>query len=164
MAFGTIGSQAVFMLVIGNMAGIAIGGGTLIDLIDMTAFASHIHMLTIQLVQGKVMVKFCWLPSFSRMADRTIRVKSPLMNIILGMTLKAILWSTRKDIILMTVVASDIHMLTNKIKFRLVMIDDGRLPGLRIMAGGTIGSKCSFVGIILIMTSGTILRGPLQIR
>jgi hypothetical protein len=45
VATSTVGAIATIMMVSGGMAGITVGGGTLVDPIDMAILAGYIQML-----------------------------------------------------------------------------------------------------------------------
>jgi hypothetical protein len=86
MAGSAICAKAALVRIFWSMAGIAVSGGSLENLVFMTLCAGDVSMETVQFEDGQIVIKGCWSPTFSGMAGATIASKAILVNIFPWMT------------------------------------------------------------------------------
>ena len=73
-------------MVVGFVAGIAIGGRTLVNAVDVTLFAFKPGVLSFKFERGEIVIEFCRFPGFRFVAGCTVRTELPGMRIIAAMT------------------------------------------------------------------------------
>jgi len=85
-------SELAVVFIIILMAGIAIAGCALEDIIDMALIAGEIGVLTIQFEDRQIMVEGGRCPASGGVTYAAIDAKTALVVVVLGMTREAILW------------------------------------------------------------------------
>jgi len=78
-------TKLTFVCIILGMAGVAVSGCTLENVIDMTAGTSYLSVFAGQFKGRQVVVKGCGQPTVGRMAGTAIRTELAVVMIILGM-------------------------------------------------------------------------------
>jgi hypothetical protein len=90
-----------------RMAGIAVSGCALENMIDMTFLACYRGMLSCQFKGGQVVVKRSRRPSIGSVAGTTVGAKPPLVRIFYRVTGIAVFWGALEDVIDMTIRAGN---------------------------------------------------------
>ena len=92
MALGAIRTKLPVMLIILCMAGSAVGGSALVDLIDMAALTGCSGMLALQLERSQFMVECGRGPAGGFVTVRTVRSEPVRMRVIFGVAGSTIGW------------------------------------------------------------------------
>lgn len=112
---------------------------------------------------GVRQVKGCWRPAADAVTfSAGLSTEQPGMERRISVTISALGRGTLKNIVLVAVGTSHIHMRTFQFEIRKIMIKGGWLPGTYGMTGSTILSKFTSMLVILGVTGSTLLRGTLE--
>ena len=146
------------------VAGDALLGRTLEDIVQMALRALHTGMCAGQLEGSLGVVEAGMLPVVRRVAAAAIGTELALVGVIFRMAGGAILRCTLEDVIHMAFIASHIRMLAGQLKSCFGVVESCLLPIIRRMASAAICAKLALVGIILCMAGSAVLFGGLEIR
>jgi hypothetical protein len=101
MAGTTIGAKTTAVCIIPGMAGVASGGGALVNIVDMAAYAGDICVQAFELEREQAVINSCGKPTGGSMAGPTICSQNPAMWIILSMASVAVSGCPLENVIYM---------------------------------------------------------------
>jgi hypothetical protein len=139
------------------VAGHALGWCSYKGVVGMTLLTLQVGMCTIEGESGTVVIKGHAIPAYRHMTGRTIFTEATAMCIVLLMTRITIRRCTFKDTVLMAGFASHLRMGSFQLENRKIVIEFGRLPAIRGMAGPAVSAKTRLMRIVRTMTAIAIL-------
>jgi hypothetical protein len=140
MAVSTITAELAAMGIIPTMTGSTTGGSASINIVYMATSAGHTDMFSRQLKTCQVVVETGRQPAIGGMTIATIQAKTARVFVILRVAGKTIVRRTFIDIVNMAAGALNGRMFADQFETRQAVIEKGRDPRFRIMAGGTEGA------------------------
>jgi hypothetical protein len=114
----------------------------------MTAGAAQTCMCTGQSESRNGMVKTGWIPAAGGMAGSAVRTELATMRVLSSMAGKAVAGCSLEDSIRMTIRAGYIDMSASQPESRQVVVEVGRFPGVRGMAGSAVGAKLAAMRVL----------------
>ena len=135
------------MRIIVLVAGKAVGGGTLEDIIDVTGRAQHGRMRAGQFEGRQIVVKRGSGPGLGAVACGAVLPKLTIMMVVQLVAGKAVGGGTLEDVIDVTFSAQHIGVCSSQLESRQVMIKRGSGPGLGAVTGGAVLPKLTIVAI-----------------
>lgn len=103
-------------------------------------------------------------PASGCVAGSTRVAKAALVGIIGRMAGKAVAGSALENMVDMTFLAGDGHVLAIQFEGGQIMVVRGRCPASGVVAGSTGGAQASLVHILLCMAGIAVLRNRLEVR
>ena len=157
----TICAELAVMGVVGSMAGETVRWRTFELSIGMAGCAGDILVLAPQRESCCAMIEIHIVPTTRVVTTRAILVKLAVMRVVLLVAGKTIFGRTTIAI-RMALFTLNIYVLAGQLKIGEGVIKDPIVPIRRIMAGGTIHSKATFVRVIFLVTGKTLCGGSFE--
>ena len=157
-------AKCAAMRIIIDVTGSAVHGGALEDAILVTIHAVNACMFAIEMECKFGMVYICGFPAGGTVTGSALSTELAIMRIIINMAGDTIHGRALEYTILVAVHTVCFGMLAVKMEGKLGVVDRGRYPAGREMAGGAIGPQLTVMVIILFMAGETRLRSCFQVR
>ena len=159
VAAGAVRAKSAIMLVFRFMAAVAVFGCAGEIAAGVALGALRADMRAAEGKIGLVVIKGDITPAVGRVAASTVCTKLPVVFIVCFMAAGTILGGVRKAAVGMALLALHFAVRPAQCEFCAVVIKDDLLPVFRGVALGAVGPKLRFVGIIVLMAAGAVLRG-----
>lgn len=164
MAGITLCAERATMRIIINVARSAVHRSSLEHTILVTISAVSASMLAIQLECKFGVIDRGGFPTGGAVTGGALSAELTIMGIVINVAGCAIHRRAFEDTILVTVFAVGFGVLTVQVEGKLGVVNRGRNPAGREMAGGAIGPQLTVMMIVLFVAGETRLRSCFQVR
>jgi len=154
----TVRTELPSMRVAIFVAGIAVNGSALVNIIGMATCTGGRGVFAGQFEVGHIMVEGGRFPGGGGVAGTTVCTELAIMTIILLMAGIAVGGCTLEDIIAMTAQACGCGVFAGQLKGGQVVVEGGWFPGGGGVAGTTVCTVLAIMPIILLMAGITVCR------
>jgi hypothetical protein len=123
-------AQLAVMVVILLVAGVAVRGCALVDVVDMAARTGHAEVCPVQMEGGLVVIEMGRFPGIGGVAVTTGNAQAAVVIIILLVAGIAVSGGTFEDIVGMTAQAIDRDVFAGQLEGGSFVVEGGRFPAI----------------------------------